>query len=135
MKREEMDEVMDRHFAAEAAQDVKAILATLTPDAVHDLVGAPDSVLTDPVMIAKRYEELFADYADERIEPVRRLYGEDFIVDEGLFTGTAVGTPFGMPGNGRRVAARLLHVCEFREGRISRENVWMDVGAVVAQLS
>jgi hypothetical protein len=33
------------------------------------------------------------------------------------------------------VTFRLMHVCEFRDGRISRENVWMDVAAIVAQLT
>ncbi len=28
-----------------------------------------------------------------------------------------------------------MHVCDFRDGRISREQVWMDVGAIVAQLT
>ncbi len=29
----------------------------------------------------------------------------------------------------------MLHVFEFRDGKISRENVWLDGGAVVAQLT
>jgi hypothetical protein len=29
----------------------------------------------------------------------------------------------------------VLHVCETRDGLISRENVWMDTAAIVAQLS
>jgi hypothetical protein len=29
----------------------------------------------------------------------------------------------------------MLHVWEFRDGRISRENVWIDGGSVIAQLS
>ncbi len=38
------------------------------------------------------------------------------------------------PGHGRRISHRLLHIWEFREGRISRENVWIDGGSVMAQL-
>jgi hypothetical protein len=29
----------------------------------------------------------------------------------------------------------MLHVWEFRDGRISRENVWIDGGSVIAQLT
>jgi hypothetical protein len=29
----------------------------------------------------------------------------------------------------------MLHVWEFRDGRISRENVWLNGGAIVAQLT
>ena len=38
----EMDTLMDRHFAFELADDVDGVLATLAPDAHHDIVGAPD---------------------------------------------------------------------------------------------
>jgi predicted ester cyclase len=38
-------------------------------------------------------------------------------------------------GNGRRITFRMLHVWEFRGGRISRENVWLDGGSIVAQLT
>jgi predicted ester cyclase len=40
-----------------------------------------------------------------------------------------------VPGNGRQVTFRMLHVWEFRDGLISRENVWFDGGALVAQLT
>jgi predicted ester cyclase len=50
-------------------------------------------------------------------------------------TGTVTGSLLGMPGNGRRVSFRMLHVFEFREGLISRENIWLDTAAIVNQLS
>ncbi len=39
------------------------------------------------------------------------------------------------PGHGRPISFRILHVFQFREGLISRENVWLDTAAVVSQLS
>jgi hypothetical protein len=33
------------------------------------------------------------------------------------------------------ISFRILHVFEFRSGLISRENVWLDTAAIVAQLS
>ena len=50
-------------------------------------------------------------------------------------TGTVIGSMLGIPGHGRRMTFRILHVFEFRDGLISRENVWLDGGAVVAQLT
>jgi predicted ester cyclase len=50
-------------------------------------------------------------------------------------TGTVVGSLLGLPGHGRRISFRILHVFEFRDGLISRENVWLDTAAVVSQLS
>lgn len=39
------------------------------------------------------------------------------------------------PVTGRRVTFRILHVFAFRDGLISREQVWIDSGAIVAQLT
>jgi predicted ester cyclase len=41
----------------------------------------------------------------------------------------------GIPGNGRRVTFGILHVFGFRDALICREQVWIDSGAIVAQLS
>ena len=49
--------------------------------------------------------------------------------------GTAPGRPFGIEGRGRPLEFRLLHVIEFDDrGDIRRENVWVDLAAVIAQL-
>ena len=37
--------------------------------------------------------------------------------------------------NGRRVTFRIFHVFEFNDGVITREQVWLDTGAIVAQLT
>jgi hypothetical protein len=135
MQPAEMDEIMGRHYAAEAAHDLGALMATLTDDVIHDVVGHPTPVLRDPEAIKARYAELFADLGDEQVEPLRRLYGNDFIVDEAMVTARATGMMLGIPGDNRQVTFRLMHVCEFRDGGISRENVWMDVGALMQQLT
>jgi hypothetical protein len=135
MQPAEMDEIMGRHYAAEAAHDLDALMATLTGDVIHDVVGHPTPVLRDPEAIKARYAELFADLGDEQVEPLRRLYGNDFIVDEAMVTARATGMMLGIPGGNRQVTFRLMHVCEFRDGGISRENVWMDVGALMQQLT
>jgi predicted ester cyclase len=40
-----------------------------------------------------------------------------------------------VPGNGRRITFRIPHVFEFADGRIEREQVWLDGGAIIAQLT
>jgi predicted ester cyclase len=52
-----------------------------------------------------------------------------------MMTGVVIGSLLGFPGHGRRVSFRMLHVFEFRDGLISRENIWLDGAAVAAQLS
>lgn len=133
MTPDEMDAVFERHCAAEMANDLDAILATLADGVEHDLVG--DQVLTDPDAIAKRYSDLFDSLVTESMTTVHRYHGADFMVDESLCGGRVVGDFLGIPGNGSQVNFRILHVCEFREGRMSRENVWLDTGAIVAQLA
>ena len=67
--------------------------------------------------------------------PVRRLYGDDFAVDESIVEGYAHGRPYDLEGYGRPVRFRLLHLFEFRDGLISRENAWLDMLAIQRQLA
>ena len=70
-----------------------------------------------------------------RSNALRRLYGEDFLVDESLWRGRAPGRPFGLDGRDRPLEFRLLHVIEFAgNGDIKRENVWLDLAAILRQL-
>jgi len=45
------------------------------------------------------------------------------------------GEFLGVPSNGRRISFRMVHIWEFRDGLISRENVWLDGANIVAQLT
>lgn len=132
---EAMDHLFEAHLAAEAAQDLDALLATLAPDAVHEVIGEPTVALSDRDAIANRYRAMFADLHATGTRPIRRLHGPGFLLDECIYEANAVGTPFGVEGHSRPVSMRLLHVLEFRNGLISRETVWADAAAVIAQLS
>lgn len=81
------------------------------------------------------YESLFADLSNGSVSCLRRLYGKNFLVDESLWQGRAPGRPFGLEGKDRPLQFRLLHVVEFAEtGDIQRENVWVDLAAIIRQL-
>ena len=135
LSRAEMDARMDEHFGFEQADDVAGVLATLTADAEHDVVGWPTGPVRGPDGARPFYEALFADLSNGRIETIRRLYGQDFLVDESLWRGKAPGRPFGLEGRDRPLEFRLLHVVEFAaDGRMKRENVWVDLAAIVQQL-
>lgn len=132
----QMDELMERHFAFEMDDDVDGVLATLAPEAEHDIVGAPGGATIGRDDTRPTYEQLFADLAGERVETLHRSYGDNSLTDESLWTGRAVGSPFGFAGHGRPLQFRILHVMTFDDdGRITRENVWLDHAAIVAQLS
>ena len=134
MDRAAMDRIVNEHFGYEAADDVEGVLATLTDDVRHHVVGSPTGELTGKDAVRPFYEQLFADLKGEGVEPVARWYGDDFVVDETLWTGLVDdGRVFGLPGRSGRVTFRLLHVFELRDGLISRENVWSDVVAIAEQ--
>lgn len=136
MSHDTMDRMIDEHFRFEAADDVEGVLSTLAPDATHDIVGSP----TGPTLGRERAREfyigLFKDLAESRTTPIRRLYGENFLVDETLWEGRAPGRPFGIEGRDRPLKFRLLHVVEFSADgrRIQREQVWLDMAAILKQL-
>ncbi|HEV2815602.1 MAG TPA: ester cyclase [Allosphingosinicella sp.] len=132
----QMDAKLDEHFGFEAADDVAGVLATLSEDVEHDIVGWPPGPARDHADVRAFYEALFADLADGEVTSTRRLYGEDFMVDDSVWRGTAPGRPFGIEGRGRPLEFRLLHVLEFdAAGAIRRENVWVDLAAIQRQLA
>jgi uncharacterized protein len=131
----EMDRKIDEHFRYEAQDNVEGVLATLAADVEHDIVGAPTGPTYGPANARPFYESLFADLSDSKVESLRRLYGADFLVDESHWSGRAPGRPFGLEGRGRPLEFRLLHVFEFAaDGAIKRENVWLDMAAIMRQL-
>lgn len=133
--RDLMDRKMDEHFGYEAQDDVDGVLATLEPDAEHDIVGAPTGPTRGREAARGFYVGLFADLAEGKVESLRRLYGDGFLVDESLWRGRAPGRPFGLEGRNRPLEFRLLHVMEFTPtGGIKRENVWIDLAAIIQQL-
>jgi SnoaL-like polyketide cyclase len=81
------------------------------------------------------YDQLVADLNTERMTPTREQYGEDFCVVEHEATCVVNGTFMGIPGNGRRVRFRMLHVWDFNDNAISREQVWLDGSSIAAQLT
>ncbi|HEV7661876.1 MAG TPA: nuclear transport factor 2 family protein [Allosphingosinicella sp.] len=132
----QMDSKLDEHFAFEAADDVDGLLATLSDDVAHDIVGWPSGPVRGHEAVRPFYEALFADLADGEVRSTRRLYGDNFMIDDSVWRGTAPGRPFGILGAGRPLEFRLLHVLEFSDaGDISRENVWIDLNAIQQQLA
>lgn len=135
LTREQMDAQIDEHFGFEHADDVEGVLATLTPDVKHDIVGWPSGPTRGPEGARPFYETLFADLSDGRVETIRRLYGDAFLIDESLWRGRAPGRPFGLEGRDRPLEFRLLHVVEYADdGRMKAEQVWIDLAAIQQQL-
>lgn len=135
LTREQMDQKVDEHFDFEARDDVEGVLNTLAPNVVHDIVGWPAGPTYGRENARPFYETLFADLEEGKVTCTKRLYGDGFLVDESVWEGKARGRPFGVEGKGRPLRFRILHVIEFtKEGQIQRENVWVDLAAIIRQL-
>jgi steroid delta-isomerase-like uncharacterized protein len=129
-----IDRLVDEHFDAEVRQDLDALLATFAEDVEHDVVGS-GTVSRGTTQVEAFYRSLLRDLRLESIESVRRYHGPDFVVDESIVHARAIGRPLGLDGGDRPVTFRLLHVFDIEDGRIRRENAWLDTAAIVAQLS
>lgn len=135
LQRETVDRLVDTHFRYEATDDVDGVVSSLAPGAEHHVVPSPFGITRDPARIRELYTTMFRDLRGESVTPVRRLYGDGFVVDEAVWNGTLEdGAFFGCPGKKGRVSFRLLHVFEFEGEKIARENVWCDLAAIQQQL-
>jgi steroid delta-isomerase-like uncharacterized protein len=135
MDQSTMRSLVERHMAAEDCGDVDGAVAVYTDDVEHDVVGFPDSPTHGKQAARDFYRYLTANFHTEGWKVLHRFIADDAIVMEQLMTGVVVGSLLGLPGNGRRITFRMLHVFEFRDDLISRENIWLDTAAVAGQLS
>lgn len=126
---------VERHLKAEGAGDVDGAVAVYTEDVVHDAVGFPGSPRVGKDGARNFYEYLTANLRTEGEELLNRFFDGDSMIMEQSMTGAVIGEMLGLPGNGRRVTFRILHVFDFRDGLISREQAWIDSAAIVAQLT
>ena len=85
---DEMNRKIDEHFQFEVTDNVEGVLETLSHDVVHDIVGWPTGPTHGPEGARAFYETLFADLADGEVTSTRRLYGENFMVDDAIWRGS-----------------------------------------------
>lgn len=135
MTPEETDRLIDEHIEAESKGDLDGAVAMYTEDVEHDVVGFPTGPVHGKAAAQGFYGYLTQNVDVEEMAVKRSFYGDDFCVLEHVCTCTVPGEFFGMAGHGNRIAFRMLHVWEFRDGLMSRENVWVDGAAVAAQLT
>jgi steroid delta-isomerase-like uncharacterized protein len=127
--------LVERHIEAEGAGDVDAAIAVYTDDVEHDVVGWPTGVLQGKDEARGFYDHLTANFRTTNDVVVRSFSTNDALVLEQLMTGVVSGEMLGLPGHGRTITFRILHVFEFRDGLIRRENVWLDGASIQQQLA
>jgi len=130
-----MREQVERHIKAEGAGNVEGAIAVYTDDVEHDVVGWPTGVLHGKEEARGFYDHLTANFRTTEDTVVRSFSTHDALVLEQVMTGVVTGEMLGFPGHGRTITFRILHVFEFRDELISRENVWLDGASIQQQLS
>jgi steroid delta-isomerase-like uncharacterized protein len=124
------------HLDAEGAGDVETACSVYAEDIEHDAVGFPGAPCFG-IQAAKDFYAYLTANARTTGEKVLHQYVTDTgaVVMEAEMTVDVIGELLGIPGNGRSITTRILHVFEFNDELITREQVWLDTGAIVAQLT
>jgi hypothetical protein len=138
LTREQMDDRVNEHFTYEATDDIDGVVATFTDEEglYHEAVPSPVGRLHSLDQVKAYYEMLFPSIRGESVTPIMRLYGDDFVVDETLWTGEIIDGHWCLcDGKSGPVSFRLLHVFEFAgDGKFKSERVWFDLAAIQQQL-
>jgi predicted ester cyclase len=132
---QDMYRVLEEHMTAEMDGDAAHAVTVYTDDVTHEVVGWPGGPVQGPDAARAFYEEFMAQFKAEHVTLLTQRSGADFLVVEHEITGTVPGVMMGVAGHGKRITLRTLHVVIFRGEKICSEQVWVDSGAVVAQLT
>lgn len=125
---------VEKHFHSEAVDEVEAALDLYTDDIVWDApaLNGLDRSFSGKQAVAKNYRELFASMRNVRFELLQRFATEDRVVDDSIVTFEIARAGYWPWPADTKIAMRLVHIFEMREGKISRELVF-DMGRPVLQ--
>jgi len=126
--------LVDTHLHALRDGDLETIMGTVRDDVEYDLIGAVPNSLRGRDAVRAHHLQEFANTMHERDVPLRRLYGEGFVVDELIWEGRITGRVGSLVGNGRRVTQRILRIFEVHDGRVARQSIYFDFAAMTRQL-
>ncbi len=130
----EMDALIARHIEAENRGDIDGAVAVYAHDIEHDIVGAPGPI-GGKDDVREMYRQMTSSMQMEEMQVVRRYHGPAHCVIEQVYTATVLAPYPGIPEGAQRVAGRMLHVFEFKNGLISRENVWVGPQEILTSAS
>lgn len=135
MDPQQMEALVEAHLRAEGHGDPDGAVEKYTDDVEHDVVGYPTGPVRGVAAALDFYRQLVKDFRTASEERSYTYYADDACIIENLMSGTVTGRMLGIAGNNTHITFRILHVFEFREGRISRENVWLDGASIATQLT
>ncbi len=134
-QRTRLDLLVDTHLHALRDGDVETALGCVAEDVEYDLVGNATSSIRGKEAVRAHHVQEFANTMHERNVPLRRLYGQDFVVDELIWEGRITGRVGPLIGHGRRVSQRVLRIFEVSDGFVVRQSIYRDFASIAQQLA
>jgi steroid delta-isomerase-like uncharacterized protein len=122
------------HVLAENRRDLDRLLATLTDDAVYEVVPLK-KLWHGKHEIREFYRMLWAAMPDVRLELRSRVADERYVVEESRVGGTHTGPLFGIPPSGRHIEFDVVIYFPFRDGQIAGERIYLDVNSIIGQVA
>ena len=117
---------VDAHFHSEGAEDVERALALYTDDILWESYGDPRlGTHRGKEAVAERYRSLWACMRETEFQNLSRFGVGDKVVDESILTCRIAKDGLVPVPLGQRVRFHLLHVFDVRNGKISRELVYL----------
>jgi predicted ester cyclase len=126
-----MIEVFDRHEEAERVHDAEASAATYVEDGYY--VNVPLGARFEGRQgVMLNYAATWASFSDFAAERKLLVAGEDFLYEEGRFTGTFDGPFMHIDPTGKQADMEFAAYVPFRDGLMLGEKIWYD-GAMLAE--
>lgn len=136
MKTDEKLALIHKHLDAEGAGDIETACSVYAEGIEHDAVGFPGSPCFGIGAAKAFYGHLTANIRTTGEKPLRQFEtGDGSVILEAEMSADVIGEFLGIAGNGRNITFRILHVFDFDDALITREQVWLDTGSIVAQLT
>jgi len=119
---------------ARNAHDAKKVASLYADDAVVTMAGMPEQ--HGRADVEKESQQLFDGYKDSKFWASRVFVKKDMVVLEWGWSGTNNGEMMGMKATNKQAGTAGLSVMWFNDdGLIKKENVYMDMATVMAQLT
>jgi hypothetical protein len=128
--------LIHKHLDAEGAGDVETACSVYAEGIEHDVVGFPGAPCFGIDAAKAFYEHLTANIRTTGEKPLHQYETSDgTVILEAEMSADVIGELLGIPGKGRNITFRILHLFGFDDSSITREQVWLDTGSIVAQLT
>ncbi len=131
-----LEQLLQRHIAAENAHDMQATLDTLHPECLFQDIALGETYRGRDG--ANTYYRTWWDAFDLRFrrgdEGRRYFTDQGTVVSEGVFYGRHQGTFRNVPATGRDVEFRFVVFVDFRDGLMNGERFYYDAATLWRQI-